>query len=438
MTRVFRRGLVALVALSAAGSMAACHDGGATGPTPGPPISSDVLKTVLDEALQDAYRTQFTYERIVADQGPMTPFTMLASAEKANASAIVNLYSAWNVTAPASAWNTSNVPRYAGLQQACVAAEEGEQATQMMFDRLLALNLPDDVRSAFEAMRSNARSQHWSSVGSCAGGAPAPVSALVAASIVEALQAEYRLFYTKARILIDLGNVAPFANTRDAEWQHVGAAANLFASRGLTVPASSSTSANVPRFGTLQQACAAGVDAAFENAMMYDRLRLQDLPTDVGRVFANLRSASLQQIAALQHCAGGATPGVSADVLAAMGLVLRDELVQQWTYYFIIEDVPADFPFTIMNDAEETNVMAIENLYVKRSLAVPQPGLVIPAYHSMSAACNAAIASETAMVGTYDHVLSLALPDDIKQLMVTLRAATQDRHLPAFRACGTT
>ena len=432
MTRAYRRCL-RLVALVAVGALVACGDKNPAAP----PLTTNALKAVLDEAIQDAYRAQFTYTRAVADLGSVPPFSTLAAAEEANAVTIAGLYESRNLAAPASLWSGANVSRYSSVQQGCMAAAEGEQATQMMFERMLGLNLPSDVRTAFETIRGTTRTQHWGAFGSCAG-VPEPASAAVAASIAEALQGEYRTFYTRARILADLGSVTPFATTRDVEWQHVGAAANLLARRSMSVPTSSSTIDNVPRFTTSQQACAAGVDASFENVMLYDRLRLQELPKDVGRVFGNLRAASLQQIAALQQCAGGGTPGVSSEVLAAMGLALRDELVQQWTYYFIITDVPAGYPFTIVRDAEETNVTAIENLYLKRSLAVPQPGLVIPAYHSMTTACNAAVASETNMVAMYDYVLGLALPDDAKHLFETLRAASRDQHLPAFRACGTT
>jgi hypothetical protein len=432
MTRAFRRGLISLVVLLV--GLAACGDNNAAAP----PMTTEALRAALDEAMQDAYRAQFTYARAQSDFGPTAPFSTLGSAEQANATMLAGLYASRNLTVPAPTWSSENVPRYPSLQQACLAGEEGELATQMMFERLLQLNVPNDVRSVFDALRTTTRMQHRAAFGSCAGGSAGPVSATVAASMTEALQGEYRTFYTDARILADLGKVAPFAASRDVEWQHVGAAANLFVRRSMTVPTSGSTLGNVPRFTTGLEACAAGVDAGFENAMMYDRLRLQALPTDVQRVFENLRAASRQRVQGMQPCAGGGTPGVNAEVLAAMTQARRDAMLQYYTYYFIIGDVPTGYPFTVIRDAEATNLSAIDNLFTKRSLPLPTFGLMIPAYHSVTAACNAGKVLETNSVAMYGQLLALTLPDDARRLFERIRAGARDDHLPVLTACGTT
>ena len=292
-----------LAAMAAVGVLGACSDDDGAGPEQPAPLTSQE-ELVLDEAIQDAYRTYYTYTAVIEDLGAAQPFTAYATAELASIDALVELYESRGATPPASVWNSGNVPRYANLQEACMAAEEGEVATSLMFERMLRLSLRSEIRGAFEGQRMMARNTHRLAFRNCAGGTVASLGDAVEAAVAEAIQDEYRAFYTYSRVLEDLGDVLPFLRIRDAEWQHVGALANVYEKRDLAVPASNWTLANVPAYGTLAEACAAGVDGEIANVEMYDRLLLLDLPVDVERVFGNLRLASLEQhLPAFEACA---------------------------------------------------------------------------------------------------------------------------------------
>jgi rubrerythrin len=440
MTRAFRRGIIPLVALFAAGAIAACgDDDGGVGPTPTPTPLTDISNAALEEAFQDAYRTYYTYQVATSDFGNTAPFSSITNTELSYTNTLSDLYRSRGATPPASQWNAANVPRFQSLQQACIAAEEGEVATGMMFDRLLRLNLPDDLRQVFTNLRLTAREQHRLAFRNCAGGTIGPVSAELAAGMAEALQDEFHAYYTYQRVIDDIGSLAPFVAIHDAEWLHIGAASNLFVKRDMTVPASTWTLDNVPRFANLQAACAGGVDAEIENVMMYDRLLLQNLPADVERVFENLREASLERhLPAFEQCAGGGTAPVSNEVLAAMGQAIQDEYRAFFTYSGVVEDVDPDFPFGPIRDAEESHYTAIANLYVKRALTVPTSTWSltnVPRFTTLVTACAAGVAGEIANIAMYDQLLALALPDDVKRVFEKLRAASQERHLPAFQAC---
>jgi hypothetical protein len=271
--------------------MAACGDG----VEPTPPQLTEASKAALDEAMQDAYRTYYTYEIATSDFGSAAPFSTIVNTERLYTNTLSELYRHRGMAPPASQWNAGNVPRFQNLQEACMAAEEGEVATEMMFERLLRLSLPEDVRQTFRNLRLTARGQHRLAFRTCAGGTIGPVGAEVAAAMAEALQDEFHAYYTYQRVIDDLGSVGPFVAIHDAEWLHIGAASNLFVKRDMTVPASTWTPENVPRFTALQAACAGAVTAEIENVMMYDRLLLLDLPADVERVFENLREASQER-----------------------------------------------------------------------------------------------------------------------------------------------
>ncbi|HEX6133528.1 MAG TPA: hypothetical protein VFZ24_06180 [Longimicrobiales bacterium] len=436
--RKYRHAWMLLVLLIGAGTLAACDDDGG-GPTP-PVTLTTQAKLALDESLQDAYRTYYTYVVVTDDFGAVAPFTSIVATELDYIDTLRDLYQSRGVTPPASIWSESNVPRFANLQQACMAAEDGEVATQLMFERHLQLTLPNDVTQTFQNQRTTARNQHRLAFRNCAGGVIGPVGQTVEASMAEAIQDEYRAFYTYTRVLADLGNVAPFTNIRDAEWMHVGALANLYVKRDLTVPASTWNSGNVPAYATVQAACAAAVDAEIDLVIMYDRLLLQSLPADVERVFENVREASLENhLPAFQQCAGSGTAAPSAEVLNAMATAIQDEYRAYYTYSGVVDDLEPDFPFPAIRDAEESHYTAIANLYLKRGLTVPASTWSlanVPHFTTLVSACDAGVIGETGNVAMYDGFLALTLPADVQRVFENLRAASLDRHLPAFQACG--
>lgn len=440
MTRAFGRRVLALATTLAASAMlVACGDDDGVGPTPPEPLTSEA-RLALDEALQDAYRTYFTYETILDDVGNVEPFVAVATTELAYTAALVDLYEERGLAPPASMWNAGNVPRFTSREQACLAAEEGEVATELMFQRLLARTLPADLRQEFEAMRQTARNTHRLQFRTCIGGTIAPLTTTVSASLGEALQEEYRMFYVYDAVIRDLGASVPFVNIRDAEWVHVGALANLYVRRTLDVPASTATPANVPTYATRQAACEAAVDDELATVAMYDRLLLQALPTDVERVFENLREASLEShLPAFQQCAGSGTAPVTDAVRAAMDEAIQDEYRAYFTYEGVTDDLEPDFPFSVIRDSEESHFTALANLYTKRGVAVPESDWSlanVPRYATRIAACDAAVLGEVANIAMYDRLLALTLPVDVRQVFESLRAASNDRHLPAFTACG--
>lgn len=118
-----------------------------------------------------------------------------------------------------------------------------------------------------------------------------------------ALQDEYHAELTYLKVINTFGEVQPFYTILFAEQRHSEAIAQLFTNHGLTVPASNWNLGNVPSFGSLTEACAAGVAAELANIALYDELLARDLPQDVRNVFTNVRAASLDKhLPAFQTC----------------------------------------------------------------------------------------------------------------------------------------
>jgi hypothetical protein len=121
-----------------------------------------------------------------------------------------------------------------------------------------------------------------------------------------ALDDEYRAWATYDQVIRDFGAARPFISIRDAEARHIKALHTLFARYGLAVP-ENAWLAKIARYGSLQEACEAGVAAEIANGAMYDRLLGATERPDLLRVFINLQEASqLQHLPAFQRCAQGA------------------------------------------------------------------------------------------------------------------------------------
>ena len=116
-----------------------------------------------------------------------------------------------------------------------------------------------------------------------------------------------------------------------------------------------------------------------------------------------------------------------------------DDEHRAWATY---DQVLADFgdvrPFSNIREAEARHIQALQGLFERYGLVVPAnpwPGKV-ERYSSLRAACAAAVASEIANGEMYQRLLGQTWRDDILAVLRNLQAASQERHLPAFRRCA--
>lgn len=131
---------------------------------------------------------------------------------------------------------------------------------------------------------------------------PAPLEPAEVHALREALDDEHKAWATYDQVVRDFGPVQPFVNIREAEARHIDALLSLFRRYALPAP-DNPWPGRVPRFASLHEACAAGVDAEVENGALYERLlRSSDRP-DVLAVFRNLQRASQQNhLQAFRRC----------------------------------------------------------------------------------------------------------------------------------------
>lgn len=116
---------------------------------------------------------------------------------------------------------------------------------------------------------------------------------------------------------------------------------------------------------------------------------------------------------------------------------LDDEYHAWTTYGQVIADFGEVRPFINIREAEARHRDALCTLLTRYGLPIPDnpwPGKV-ERYPTVRAACEAAVDAEIANAKMYDRLMAATDRSDILAVLDNLRAASQERHLPAFQRC---
>jgi len=129
---------------------------------------------------------------------------------------------------------------------------------------------------------------------------------------------------------------------------------------------------------------------------------------------------------------------LSKTEIDALKEALDDEYKAIATYDQVIADFGSVQPFSNIREAEARHITALYRLFTRYGLSVPEnswPGKIVH-YASLQAACEAGVAAEIANAELYDRLMQATQRPDILQVFRNLRAASQQRHLSAFKRCA--
>lgn len=140
--------------LAAATSVAlsGCDSAHSTAPLNDSSATSAAALAAMAEGLQDEYRAADAYESVLAQFGQVLPFRNILQAEQQHAASLAALFAARGLPAPPRQ-EPEEIPTFASVREACAVGAVAEVGNIAMYDRLLALELPFDVRLVFEANR---------------------------------------------------------------------------------------------------------------------------------------------------------------------------------------------------------------------------------------------------------------------------------------------
>ncbi len=136
-------------------------------PASGGDLSEDEA-VALRAALSDEYKAWSVYDQVIADFGTVRPFTSIQKAEENHIAALMRLFDAYGLDAPANEW-PGNVPTYDTLAEACQGGVDAEIANAALYyDELLGMVDNPDIVRVFESLQRASEYQHLPAFQRCA------------------------------------------------------------------------------------------------------------------------------------------------------------------------------------------------------------------------------------------------------------------------------
>ncbi len=112
------------------------------------------LEDMLIYAIQDEYMAKAEYEAIIETFGEVNPFVRILQAEQTHIDLLLPLFETYGIEVPENqALDYVVIPE--SITSALATGVEAEEANIAMYELFLSQdNLPDDVRAAFESLKS--------------------------------------------------------------------------------------------------------------------------------------------------------------------------------------------------------------------------------------------------------------------------------------------
>jgi hypothetical protein len=132
-------------------------------------------------------------------------------------------------------------------------------------------------------------------------------------------------------------------------------------------------------------------------------------------------------------------PAVDPGIQSLLVQAIQDEYRAETVYLGVTEDFGPVNPFQNIIGAEVRHSTALGTLFTARGWDVPENGWTVddvPHFTTVGEACSAGVQAEIDNAGLYDDLIMDGLPADVLRVFESNRAASLERHLPAFNRCA--
>jgi len=130
-------------------------------------VLTDSEVRALQEALDDEHKAWAIYAQVIADFGPQRPFVNIVEAEARHIQALHVLFDRYRLDVPENPW-PGQVPRYASVREACLAAVDAEIENARLCQRLLLSTGREDILSVFRNLQRASQERHLAAFERCA------------------------------------------------------------------------------------------------------------------------------------------------------------------------------------------------------------------------------------------------------------------------------
>lgn len=127
---------------------------------------SDSEVEALHMALDDEYKAWSVYDQVIADFGPVWPFTSIQQAEENHIAALVRLFDRYGLDVPANPWPGS-VPTYTTVTAACEAGVQAEIDNAALYDQIFGMVDNPDIVRVFTNLQQASLTKHLPAFEQC-------------------------------------------------------------------------------------------------------------------------------------------------------------------------------------------------------------------------------------------------------------------------------
>lgn len=121
---------------------------------------TEILRSVLVEAINDEYKARATYRLVISKFGEIRPFTSIVEAEGRHIQALLPLFDKYDIPIPEDDWE-SRIEAPASIKEACHEGVQAEIDNAEMYTRLLdSTKQYQDVQVVLMQLQRASRENH--------------------------------------------------------------------------------------------------------------------------------------------------------------------------------------------------------------------------------------------------------------------------------------
>ena len=121
-------------------------------------LSTDEIEA-LKLTLEDEYKAEAIYQKILDKFGDVKPFSNIINAEQKHSDALIVLFNKYDLEVPSNDWY-DKVSEFDSVEEACIGGVDAEIANVALYDGLFSKVDNEDVITVFTSLRDASQEKH--------------------------------------------------------------------------------------------------------------------------------------------------------------------------------------------------------------------------------------------------------------------------------------
>jgi hypothetical protein len=113
----------------------------------------------LNLALQDEYKAESTYQKVIDEFGEVNPFSNIIKAEQKHSSKLIELFEKYNLEIPQNQWY-AKVPSFKSVQKACSVEVQAEIENIELYDKIFNSTQKEDILNVYTSLQRASQENH--------------------------------------------------------------------------------------------------------------------------------------------------------------------------------------------------------------------------------------------------------------------------------------